>query len=259
MKSLKKSNNSNRTNKNKHFKLTNKKSLTKKGVYKLIQFQRSKKYIYVPDTPDTKTSVVARAHMKDRRWEPKIADILTKHAKEGTVAIDMGAYIGTHTLALVDAVGTKGKVYTFEPQPWAYKGILKTLQKNNIKNTKVYNVGLSSTKDILRFCSDSSGSSSICTERRPSKKVWAEIYNIPVITLDSLNIKNVSVMKVDVEGHELEALKGAKNTIINSKPVIVLEVWKRRGQRLRLIKEFLNSINYSIKNISADDFICLPK
>ena len=85
-----------------------------------------------------------------------------------------------------------------------------------------------------------------------------EIYNIPVITLDSLNIKNISVMKIDVEGHELEALKGAKKTIQNSKPVIILEVWKRRGNRLKLITEFLKSINYNIKNISADDFICKP-
>jgi len=241
-----------------YFKLTNKKSLSKKGVFKLIEFPLSKKYIYVPDTPDTKTSVVAKAHMKGRRWEPKISAILSKHAKEGTVAIDMGAYIGTHTLALVDAVGPKGKVHTFEPQPWAYSGILKTLQKNNIKNTKVHNVGISSKKGQLRFCSDSSGSSSICSERRPSKKVWAEIYNIPVITLDSLNLKNISVMKVDVEGHELDALKGAKNTIIQSKPVIVLEVWKKRGNRLKMITEFLKSINYNIKNISADDFICMP-
>ena len=248
-------NTSNYSNK---FKLTNKKSIKKKGIFKLIEFPMSKKFIYVPDTPDTADSVVAKAHRNGRRWEPKIAKILTENTKEGTCAIDMGAYIGTHTLSLVDAVGPKGKVYTFEPQPWAYNGILKTLEKNGIKNTKVYNVGLSSKKDTLRFCSDSSGSSSICKERRPSKKVWAEIYNIPVITLDSLNIKNISVMKIDVEGHELEALQGAKKTIIKSKPVIILEVWKRRGQRLKLITDFLSSINYSIKNISADDFICKP-
>ena len=59
---------------------------------------------------DTKNSVVAQAHLKGRKWEPKIAAILSKHAKEGTVAIDMGAYIGTHTMSLVDGVGKSGKV-----------------------------------------------------------------------------------------------------------------------------------------------------
>ena len=237
---------------------TNKKSMKKKGVWRLIEFPLSKKEMFVPNTPDTKTSVVAKAHFKGRKWEPKIAKLLTDYAKEGTTAIDMGAYIGTHAMTLVDAVGKKGKVHIFEPQPWAYNGILKTLARNKIKNANVHNVGISDKKSSLKFCSDSSGSSSICSERRPSKKVWPEIYDIPVITLDSLKIKNVSVMKIDVEGHELNALKGAKKTILDSKPVIVIEIWRRRGTRLKDITAFLKTINYTIKHISADDFICFP-
>ena len=65
-------------------------------------------------------------------------------------------------------------------------------------------------------------------------------------------------MKVDVEGHELNALMGAKQTIIKCKPVILLEVWRRRTNRLQKIEEFLKSINYKIEHISADDFICFP-
>lgn len=170
----------------------------------------------------------------------------------------MGAYIGTHTMALVDAVGAKGTVHVFEPQPWAYNGIKKSVKKNKITNTKVYNVGMSDKKSKLQFCSDGSGSSSICSERRPSKKVWDEIYTIPVITLDSLKINNISVMKIDVEGHELNALKGAIKTIQRSRPVIVIEIWRKRGKRLENIKKFMKDINYSIEHISADDFICKP-
>jgi FkbM family methyltransferase len=238
---------------------TGKKSLNKKGVWREIEFPLSKKSMYVPDTPDTKNSVVAQAHLKGRKWEPKIAAILTKHCKKGTTAVDMGAYIGTHTMSLVDGVGPKGNVITFEPQPWAYKGIKKTLSKNNIKNVKVVNAGLSDKKGKIQFCSDGSGSSSVCNERSASKKKWAEVYDIPIVTLDSYNLKNVSIMKVDVEGHELNALNGAKKTIISSNPVIVLEVWRKRTNRLQKIKDFMKSVNYSIKHISADDFICFPK
>ena len=56
-------------------------------------------------------------------------------------------------------------------------------------------------------------------------------------------IKNVSIMKIDVEGHELNALMGAKKTILQSQPVIVLEVWRKRGKRLENIKSFLKSIS----------------
>ena len=239
-------------------KITGKKSMNKVSVWREIKFPLSKKIMYVPDTPDTKNSVVAKAHRNGRSWEPKIANLLTKYGKEGTTAVDMGAYIGTHTMSLVDVVGPKGKVVAFEPQPWAYNGIKKTLAKNKIKNTRVINAGVSDKKNTLRFCSDSSGSSSLCQERRPSSK-WKEVYDVPVVTLDSLKLKNVSVMKIDVEGHELNALIGSKKTIIDSKPVILLEVWRKRTNRLQQIKTFLKSINYDLKHISADDFICFPK
>jgi len=238
---------------------TDKKSISKQGVWREIEFPLSKKFMYVPDTPDTKNSVVAQAHLKGRKWEPKIADLLTKHCKVNTTAVDMGAYIGTHTMSLVDAVGAKGNVVTFEPQPWAYKGIKKTLAKNKIKNCRVINAGLSDKKGKIQFCSDGSGSSSVCTERSPSKKKWVEVYDIPIVTLDSYNLQNVSIMKVDVEGHELNALMGSMKTIESSKPVILLEVWRKRTNRFQKIKEFMETINYKIKHISADDFICVPK
>ena len=241
----------------KTMKLTGKKSVTKKGVYREIEFPLSKKYMFVPNTEDTKNSVVAKAHLNGRKWEPKIAKLLTKYTKKNSTAVDMGAYIGTHTLSLVDAVGPNGNVVTFEPQPWAYNCIKKTLSKNKIKNVNVVNAGLSDKKGNLRFCSDGTGSSSICQERRPSPR-WTEVYDIPIKTLDSFKLKNVSIMKVDVEGHELNALMGAKQTIIKCKPVILLEVWRRRTNRLQKIEEFLKSINYKIEHISADDFICFP-
>jgi FkbM family methyltransferase len=245
--------------KKKEMEYTGEKSLNKKGVWREIEFPLSKKLMYVPNTQDTKTSVVAKAHLEGRKWEPKIAAILTKYCKKGTTAIDMGAYIGTHTMSLVDGVGASGKVVTFEPQPWAYKGIKKSLAKNKIKNVKVVNAGLSDKKGKIKFCSDSSGSSSVCTERSAGRKKWAEVYDIPIVTLDSYNLKRVSIMKVDVEGHELNALMGAKKTIEKCRPVIVLEVWRKRTNRFQKIKDFMESVNYKIEHISADDFICFPK
>ena len=237
--------------------LTGKKSMKKKGVWRDIKFPCSTKTMYIPDTPDTKNSVVARAHFKGRSWEQKIAELLTKHGKKGTTAVDMGAYLGTHTMALVDVVGTRGKVVTFEPQPWAFDCIKKTLKKNDIKNVRVINAGVSDKKGSIRFCSDASGSSSVCQERRPSDK-WKEVYDIPIITLDSLKLKNVSVMKIDVEGHELNALKGSKKTIQSSRPIMLLEVWSKRKTRLNNVKKFLKEVNYRMEHISGDDYICFP-
>jgi len=80
-KKLNKANSSSSSSNSATMKLTGKKSMKKKGVWRDIKFPCSTKTMYIPDTPDTKNSVVAQAHFKGRSWEPKIAALLTKHGK----------------------------------------------------------------------------------------------------------------------------------------------------------------------------------
>ena len=63
--------------------------------------------------------------------------------------LDIGAFIGTHTLALSDSV-KNGTVYSFEPQPWAYNAI-KYVNKNKIKNVILKSTGISDKKDMIKF------------------------------------------------------------------------------------------------------------
>jgi FkbM family methyltransferase len=184
-------------------------------------------------------------------WESNIANLLTKYTIRDSVALDIGQYIGTHTLVLSDAVGNRGKVYGFEPQRFAHKSILKTLKQNNIKNVVCYNSGLSDKKDKIKFCSDNTGGSKICNKNYD--------YYINVDKLDNYNIKNISCMKVDIEEHELHFLKGAINTIKQSKPVIIIEILnkcKDRNDILKLLKKY----GYNIKRLyKTEDFLCIHK
>ena len=227
-------------------------------VIRDVKFPRSTKKMAVPNTKDTMRSAVVRRHIKGGSWEIKIAKLLDKYCKPNSVAIDIGGFIGTHTLTLVDGVGEKGKVYTFEPQPWAFNMIKKTLKENKISNVNVYNAGVSDKKGFIEFCSDETGGSTICTEKHKSKKSWKSTYKIKLMPLDSLNLKNISVMKIDVEGHEISTLEGAKNTILSNKPAIIIEVWNR-DKKKREFQAFMKSINYRVTHISGEDYLCLPK
>ncbi len=76
--------------------------------------------------------------------------------------------------------------------------------------------------------------------------------------LDDLNLQNISLIKIDVEGFELEALEGGKQTIIQNKPVILIEIWKHNKDKyFDWIQK--NFPFYNIEHISNDDYRLIPK
>ena len=66
------------------------------------------------------------------------------------------------------------------------------------------------------------------------------------------------MIKIDVEGHELKVLSGAKNTIKLNKPNIIIEVWNKKTKRDEF-KKMMKDMNYNVEHISGDDFLCTPK
>jgi FkbM family methyltransferase len=229
-----------------------------KSVWRNIKFPKSTKKMLIPNTKKTKRSSVVRRHLNNGSWERHISKILYDNALPNTNVIDIGAFIGTHTMALSDiSKKGNGKVYAFEPQPWACLNIKENLKKNKIKNVKVYNIALSDKIGTIQFCSDSTGGSSICTERSKKLNSWNNVYNVKMKPLDKYNFKNISIIKIDVEGHELSVLNGAINTIKLNKPKILIEVWNR-PKRLRDFFDFMRKINYKVKKISGEDYLCSP-
>ena len=74
------------------------------------------------------------------------------------------------------------------------------------------------------------------------------------VTLDSLNIpEKIDLIKIDVEGHEIETLEGAKNTILKNKPIIVIETFNHRDK----VEEILFSHGYKIVDVirEGEDYI----
>lgn len=247
------------TKKNLYLNTKLKKTHTKPGVWKIAKLPDNNIDIWVPDTKDTRRSAVVQTHLRNGRWESRIAKLLKKHTKPDSVAVDVGAFIGSHSYTLSKAVGDKGKVYCIEPQPWASSAIDKTLKKNKIRNVVVMNAGISNKKGKIYFCSDSTGGSTICTEKKKRLNSWEERYNIDIITIDSLGLNNVSIMKIDVEGHEISVLDGARKTIKRNRPVLIIEVWTKKKGKYDEFKRIMKELDYNITKVASEDFLCIPK
>jgi FkbM family methyltransferase len=131
-------------------------------------------------------------------------------------AIDIGANIGNHSLFFSDLFE---KVYSFEPAKITFD-VLR-LNSSLVNNIECFNVGISDVngKASLMVPKGFLGCSRIIT---PSAVATQEI---EIITLDSLleKLPNIRLIKIDIEGHEYQALLGAKNVIRENMPYILFE------------------------------------
>ena len=171
-------------------------------------------------------------------------DALDHFINENTVVYDIGGNIGYHALGF----SQKAKhVHTFEP---------------NIKNLQLLylNVGTKSNVTIHEVaCSDHAGTSYISDYDINGLGNFGECMlsdsgqPCKLVKIDDLGLPTPQVVKIDVEGHELSVFNGMRNTITNSKPVILYEAM--HGTGFDLIYDFLHDeLGYTIYWFPATNF-----
>jgi len=148
----------------------------------------------------------------------------------GGVFLDIGANVGIFSLI---ASQTFGKVYCFEPNHKTFKLLEANIHLNEVHNITAYNIGLSDQNSVMKLYHNplNNGGASLtkfCRElnREGDNFSWDET-EVSVKTLDLVigeSVKSVDLIKIDVEGHELPALKGALGIIKASRPLIFAEV-----------------------------------
>ena len=135
--------------------------------------------------------------------------------KKGDVVIDAGAFHGFFTGILSLLVGGSGKVIAFEPNPGNFNILKKNLSDNKFKNVIFVNKGLSNEDaDSLLFLQDGLDSSFLINNPH-SEKIKATTVRLDS-ELPKLGIKKVDFIKMDIEGSEIEAVKGGRKTLENN-------------------------------------------
>ena len=212
------------------------------------------------------------ARTNNKIWEDWLEKYIKESYKENTNMIDIGANIGTTSLIMSRYISKNCYIHSFEP---VYYEILKmNIKQNNLTDIIIpYSFGLSDKSEILKggFIDFSIKSNyGYTTLENLEKTDENDNYKIYMNTLDSFNIKNVSFIKLDVEGSERKVLDGAINTIVNNTPTILLEIWctsensrKKHNKDSSEIKkqydvfEFLFNLGYICIPVSptSDDFL----
>ncbi|SNS74051.1 methyltransferase, FkbM family [Belliella buryatensis] len=193
-------------------------------------------------------------------WMIDTLEIILKINQESkSKFIDVGVNIG-QTLLKLKSVNKSIDYIGFEPNPICVFYTNKLIQANNFKNCKLIPIGISDSSElgVLNFLSNSqtdSGASMISNFRSEDKIVNREF--IPLMDInhikDNIELDEFSILKIDVEGGELEVLKSFFELIKLNQPVILLEILptynelnKFRILRQNEILKMIKSLNYSI-------------
>lgn len=185
------------------------------------------------------------------------------------VVFDVGSNIGETLLHFALLTGDGGKVYGFEPVPENFKKCTDNISINKFKNIKLSNTALSDKREKLYFAhaeNMNSGGIFMNKEKRNSG------HEVQALTLDEFvhenKINGIDLIKIDVEGFELNVLKGAADTLQNLRPLIFAEVdeknLQRQGTDAATLISFIRSFRYDVQPADGSnpshhyDIICKP-
>ena len=173
----------------------------------------------------------------------------------GTDSIDVGVYRGVYSYEMSKYSKI---VHSFEPNPILLSHIEKNLKKI-IKNINFYNCALSDKDNLVslrvpirnkNYNKDNyeeyfqMGRASI---HNKNKFTDFELFNVESRKLDNLNFTNkISFIKIDVEGHEMEVIKGSEKTIKNNKPIMLVEIEEQYTKKnVNDTLRYINSLGYN--------------
>jgi FkbM family methyltransferase len=162
------------------------------------------------------------------------------------VSLDIGASIGEFTIAML---GSSRSVIAFEPRPAQARDLTAMFSAVGAA-VRVEAVALSDTPGVtaMRVVENDPGRSTIDDNNQLNDADSGAVraVDVPVKRLDDLQLADIGLVKIDVEGHELAVLRGAVDTLRRNQPKVVVEAEERHHPNaVAAITELLTGLGYA--------------
>jgi FkbM family methyltransferase len=183
--------------------------------------------------------------------ERPLQDALQREVKPGATFFDIGANVGFVTILAARLVGPSGRVVAFEPVPANVAAIRENLELNGIDWVDVRQTAVGRSSGSATFIvSDVSAFSRLASVSVPSGA--RESIEVAVSSIDELMSSGAlpapDVVKLDVEGAELEAIEGMRRTFGEHQPVLLCEVHDCNAEYVELMR----GLGYETTNLDED-------
>jgi len=170
-------------------------------------------------------------------WEPHVTAAFRALLTEGDVCVDAGAHIGYFTLIASRLVGPTGRVYALEPEDETYSALRANLDLNAAHNVSAFQLGAGSEDGLEQLFTSPLGNTGSAAFRQrwgdapPGQSAPRSVQVRPIGSLLSpQDLPRLRLVKIDVEGYELEALRGLAIVFERGyRPSLVVEIHGRVG------------------------------
>mgnify|MGYP000347802958 CR=1 FL=1 len=200
-----------------------------------------------------------------RRWqvgsEWAFQEVLKKYLRSGDVFIDVGANFGLHTLYAAKLVGNQGRVFAFEPVPSNLKLLRKNIALSNVEQqvTIVPKAVSNADDQYLSFYIPQEDVPVTASLHGNSEQL--QMIQVANVRLDDywrdINLP-VHLIKIDVEGAEMEVLRGSEKLLKQWQPNLLIEVHgfalPNFGSSVDTLRDFLNNLGYKENLLPGEQF-----
>ena len=173
------------------------------------------------------------------RFEPNTTELINNLITNGT-AIDVGANIGCTTLLMAEVCQ---QVHSFEPVPSTCSLLSENIRRNCISNVEIYNLGLGVAEAASQISFSPGNRSGGFVSDLTQASVGHEVEAVKIVPGDTLGLRP-SFIKVDVEGYEALVLRGLRDTLECSRPVVMFEAnhWCLNVFRRTALPDFIEEV-----------------
>lgn len=196
-------------------------------------------------------------------YEQEFINVLRRHIRPGDTCIDVGGNLGYYCLVMARLTGANGRVFSFEPIAENQAVLMENIALNSMSNVEVVKIALGARPGVLSLIRGEAGT----VTATPSVRGYAvegpqSVVDVRVDTLDAF-LENrgcrSSVIKIDVEGAEMEVLRGSVNTLRTARPAVLIEVHGWDGESSGEVRDFFSPLGYfvSLIGVRGHEAFCL--
>jgi FkbM family methyltransferase len=206
------------------------------------------------------------------QWESSIIEFAKKFYLSKTDFLDIGANIGVWSVEFGKL--SNGNIFSFEPIPNTFNQLCGNIFVNYLSNVKLCNLALGHEKGSFQMYIPEAfniGAYKSVDDNFDNENITHRnsLITVRVTTLDRYFEKyikesiNISLIKIDVEGYEINVLKGGYKLIKKHRPVIFFESWNNFTNQIHIdlqknLFEYFWKIEYKIFHFKLDDYYAIP-